>query len=321
MSAPHDTPGSHDRDSVPPGGHSPFLQHHFDTEQQQFDSGKLGIWLFLVTEVLFFSGLFCAYSLWRAQHPEIFDFAHKYLDTKWGAINTLVLLFSSLTAAWAVRSAQLGNKKGLIINIVLTLVCAFGFMGIKTVEYMSKIHHGTLFGKYFDPHEPPPHYVDPVTGVAWDEHEDAESEPDGELAAPGSGATNVAPADAVEPQGAVPASADLDQPAGEAIDDDIMAEGATGAAAYGFVAAKTEDGRIFHYPKNTHVFFSIYFCMTGLHGIHVMAGIFVWIWLLLRAMKGQFGPKYFGPIDYAALYWHIVDLVWIYLFPLLYLIH
>ena len=74
-------------------------------------------------------------------------------------------------------------------------------------------------------------------------------------------------------------------------------------------------------PRNAHVFFGIYFFMTGLHGIHVLGGIGVFIWLLVRANKGQFGPKYFGPIDYAALYWHLVDLIWIYLFPLLYLIH
>jgi cytochrome c oxidase subunit 3 len=83
----------------------------------------------------------------------------------------------------------------------------------------------------------------------------------------------------------------------------------------------TPSGELLEHPKNAHVFFSIYFGMTGLHGIHVLAGIIVFVWMLIRATKGVFGPEYFGPIDYAALYWHIVDLVWIYLFPLLYLIH
>ena len=111
--------------------HDPSLAHHFDSHQQQFDAGKLGIWLFLVTEILFFSGLFCAYATYRAMHPEIFEYAHYFLDSKLGALNTAVLLISSLTAAWAVRCAQLENKKGLVINIVVTIACAFTFMGVK----------------------------------------------------------------------------------------------------------------------------------------------------------------------------------------------
>jgi len=82
----------------------------------------------------------------------------------------------------------------------------------------------------------------------------------------------------------------------------------------------TEKGELLHHPARGHVFFSVYFFMTGLHGFHVLGGIVVWVWLLIRALKGQFGPRYIGPIDYAALYWHLVDLIWIYLFPLLYLI-
>ena len=74
-------------------------------------------------------------------------------------------------------------------------------------------------------------------------------------------------------------------------------------------------------PEHTNMFFTLYFAMTGLHGIHVLVGVFVFIWLLIRAIKGQFTPEYFGPIDWAALYWHIVDLIWIFLFPLMYLIH
>ena len=87
-------------------GHNPYLAHHFDTEEQQFDSGKLGMWLFLATEILLFSGLFCAYSVYRASHPEIFIYAHQYLDKFWGGLNTVILIFSSFTMAWAVRCAQ-----------------------------------------------------------------------------------------------------------------------------------------------------------------------------------------------------------------------
>src|SRR6188474_2407245 len=104
-------------------GDGPHLAHHFDTYQQQFDAGKLGIWLFLLTEVLFFSGLFCAYTVYRGMHPEVFVYAHYFLNTTMGAINTCVLLISSLTAAWAVRNAQLAQRKLLVLNIIITIAC------------------------------------------------------------------------------------------------------------------------------------------------------------------------------------------------------
>ena len=119
-------------------GHAdaPGLQHHFDTMEQQFDAGKLGIWAFLVTEVLFFAGLFVAYTIYRAQHTEVYVWAHYYLDTNLGALNTTVLLGSSLTAAWAVRCTQLNQQKGLILNIIVTIACALTFMVVK----LSLIH-------------------------------------------------------------------------------------------------------------------------------------------------------------------------------------
>ena len=127
-------------------GDKPFLAHHFEDEDHQFDSGKLGIWAFLVTEVLFFSGLFCAYAIYRSMHPDVFQYAAQALDTKLGAINTSVLILSSLTAAWAVRNAQLGQKKALCLNLAITIACAFGFMGIKYLEYSHKIHLGIIPG-------------------------------------------------------------------------------------------------------------------------------------------------------------------------------
>nr|HEX4315168.1 cytochrome c oxidase subunit 3 [Kofleriaceae bacterium] len=130
---------------------SPFVQHHYDDAQHQFDAGKLGIWIFLGQEVLFFSALFVAYVLYRVHHPEIFSYAHKYLQVKFGAINTAVLIFSSLTAAWAVRCAQRNERKGLILCIVVTILCACGFLTIKYMEYSHKIHEHILFGRYFDP--------------------------------------------------------------------------------------------------------------------------------------------------------------------------
>jgi cytochrome c oxidase subunit 3 len=135
------------------GHHYPNLAHHFDTPQQQFDAGKLGIWLFLLTEVLFFSGLFCAYTVYRGMHPEVFVYAHYFLNTTMGAINTCVLLVSSLTAAWAVRNAQLAQRKLLVLNIAITIVCACTFMVVKFFEYEHKFHDGLLPGPAFHPTE------------------------------------------------------------------------------------------------------------------------------------------------------------------------
>src|SRR5262245_54545775 len=119
MSESHDHHEGHD-------GHdhhgSPFVQHHYDDAQHQFDAGKLGIWFFLVQEILFFAGLFVAYIVYRHHHPEIYLYAHHYLDVKWGAINTAVLIISSLSAAWAVRCAQLNQQRGLIACLAITIV-------------------------------------------------------------------------------------------------------------------------------------------------------------------------------------------------------
>lgn len=265
-------------------GDGPHLAHHFDTYQQQFDTGKLGIWLFLAQEILFFSGLFVAYIVYRAMHPEIFIWAHYYLDTQLGAINTGVLIVSSLTAAWAVRCAQQANKSGLVLNIAITILCAFGFLGIKYVEYSHKVHDGLMWGPKDAEHVWSRH--DPKHEV-WELPAFRAKHP--EIAAA---------AEAAAKEGKTPREIA------------VAARKAGGGKDYGIVR-----------PRHSNIFFGIYFFMTGLHGIHVVAGIIMWVWLLLRAMKGQFGPKYFGPIDYAALYWHLVDLIWIYLFPLLYLIH
>jgi cytochrome c oxidase subunit 3 len=125
-------------------GHMPFLAHHFDDPEQQFDSGKLGMWLFLVTEVLFFSGMFCAYALYRSLHPEVWTFASQFLNETLGAFNTGVLLFSSLSMAWGVRCAQLRQRTGLVVCLAITLGCASVFLGIKAIEYTHKWDLGLL---------------------------------------------------------------------------------------------------------------------------------------------------------------------------------
>lgn len=408
------------------GGHGhgapleyPYVQHHFDSPQQQFDSGKLGIWLFLVTEILFFAGLFCAYTIYRAQHPEVFYWAHFYLDTNLGALNTIVLIFSSLTAAWAVRNAQLGQTKLLKINILLTIGCAFTFMGVKYVEYSHKFHDGLLPMRYFDPaHEVweveafkkkhpasaeamtrlmakleerkavaaldqalparEPVALTPVVDVKSNAVPAQGEAPSSAAAEPAAAAQREATGQAADappgptaaegqpalaqagepPEGAAPgvsASGETPEVPGEAppdaaqadpvpspvappavateeppLQDDVFlanelrkltAEEATPLLRAGVLQRQADGPFQLVRPEKAGVFFSIYFFMTGLHGVHVLIGIGIWIWMLVRAGRRKFGPKYFAPIDFSALYWHLVDLIWIYLFPLLYLIH
>ena len=226
----------------------PWLQHHFDTPIQQFESAKLGMWLFLAQEVLFFSGLFVAYGVFRLNYPEAFEAGSAQLDRFMGGANTCVLLVSSFTAAMAVRSAQLDERPKTTMFLAITIACAFGFLVIKYFEYTAKFEHGLFPGEHFHPHRL-------ANGTL--EH--------------------------IQPW-----------LAGQEVVTDL--------------------------PPKTHIFFGIYFVLTGLHGLHVLIGIGVLIWILVRNQRGEFNKRYWTPVDIAALYWHLVDLVWIFLFPLLYLI-
>jgi cytochrome c oxidase subunit 3 len=285
--------------------HPAHLQHHFDTEEQQFESGKLGMWLFLATEILLFGGLFCAYAIYRAHHPEIFIYAHKYLDKTLGGINTVVLLCSSLTMAWAVRAAQLGQKKLLIWLLSLTILGGFGFMGIKYVEYEHKWKSGLLPGRSFDPQEHGEEgdaHAETATEIAHAEEAKpiaAEPEPEPEVAARPEGI----------PEGLKIEPSTIPPPA-------EAPTGTTAAAAAAEPGHEPEDE-----PANVHIFFGIYFAMTGLHGVHVIAGMIAIGWALRKAVRGDFDGGYYTPVDLVGLYWHLVDMIWIYLFPLLYLIH
>jgi cytochrome c oxidase subunit 3 len=151
--ASHDSGHAHDAHGHDAHGHHgpKFLAHHFDTPVQQFDTAKLGMWLFLAQELLFFAGLFVAYGIYRSWYPEDFSWASHQLDRFMGGANTIVLLFSSLTAALAVRSAQLGKKEQTGILLLVTIVCAFGFLIIKYFEYSHKFHAGLLPGNLFNP--------------------------------------------------------------------------------------------------------------------------------------------------------------------------
>jgi cytochrome c oxidase subunit 3 len=260
------------------GSHAGHVAHHFDTAEQQFESGKLGMWIFLATEILLFGGLFCAYAVYRSNHPEIFVYAHRYLDKVLGAINTAVLICSSFTVAWAVRCAQLGHKKALVRLLAATIALAGCFLGIKYVEYQHKWKEGLLWGKYY--------------------HANLEQPAPPAVAAP-----PAAPTPEINPD-----ERSLIAPA---------AQGPAGLAKPGRqLALEGSQGP----PSDVQVFFAVYFLMTGLHGIHVIAGIVVLTLMLIRARRGEFGPSYFTPVDLTGLYWHLVDIIWIFLFPLLYLI-
>lgn len=209
--------------------HPAWQAHHFHTGAQQKASVKLGMWLFLVQEILFFAGLFMAYFSFRQIYPETWLAAHELLDRTMGGFNTVVLLTSSLTMALAVRAAQLDDMKGLVRYLWITIACALGFMVVKYFEYSHKFHVGTLPGKYYT--------YDGIEGGAPD------------------------------------------------------------------------------------VFFSIYFMMTGVHGLHVVIGIGIMLWMIFGPIrKGKVSKDYYALVENVGLYWHLVDLIWIFLFPLLYLV-
>ncbi len=212
--------------------HHERQQHHFVSMEQQFDASKMGMWLFLITEILLFSGMFVAYAVYRVMNPEVFFGVSKLLDWKLGGFNTIVLLASSFTVALGIHYIQKNDQKKMIWCLIITVICACIFMVVKYFEYTGKFSHGIFPGEFYHPH--------------------------GDY------------------------------------------------AQYDFPYA----------PQ----FFSIYYVMTGIHGLHVLIGIGIFIWLIVRANKGHFTNEYYTPIELSGLYWHLVDIIWIFLFPLLYLI-
>jgi cytochrome c oxidase subunit 3 len=312
-------------------GHPPFLAHHFDTPEQQFESANLGMWIFLATEILLFGGLFCAYAVYRANHPEIFVYAHVFLDKFWGATNTVILLCSSFTMASAVWAVQHGRMRMLAVMLALTLLGGAAFLGIKYVEYKHKWEAGLLWGKHYQPNEH-------ALGHGAGDH----------------AAADITHTDVLEPLHAAPAAQAVpgQQPAfGQAVSttNPVQPLPATGthaappaassapaidpnAPSWAFTPADSGPRGLLRPGapataglsapvRNVHLFFSIYFVMTGLHALHVIAGLVVIAWVLWRSLAGDYSTAYFTPIPMVGLYWHVVDLVWIYLFPLLYLIH
>lgn len=207
---------------------APYVAHHFDDAEQQHDASTLGMWFFLAQEVMFFGGLFTAYVVYRTAFPEAFHAGSHELDISLGAFNTLVLLTSSLTMALSVHAAQVSKRGMLIVNLILTLILGFVFLGVKVVEYAAKFEHHLVPGPHFQFH-----------------------------------------------------GAD---------------------------------------PTNAQLFFSLYFAMTGLHALHMIVGAGLLLVLIVRSYQGMFNRNYYTPVEMVGLYWHFVDLIWIFLFPLLYLL-
>ncbi len=307
--------------------HPKNLAHHFDTPQQQFESGKLGMWLFLATEILFFGGLFCAYAVIRHLYPEIFSFSANYLDTVMGGINTCVLILSSLTMALAVRFAQVSKKGPMLICLVLTLAGAAGFLVIKYFEYSHKIHSHLVWGAgYYVPSEH-------GEGHGGTHGEMAVPAPEGTMAGgAAAGEPAAEPADGVATAVIAPMT-DLPPISGPKVDAPAISAAPTGPGGFMTDPPTPKDHHAFgngeppphlqnpDRPPNAHLFFAVYYCMTGLHGIHVVVGMVVITWLIIRGARGDFDSEYYTPVDLVGLYWHIVDLIWIFLFPLFYLIH
>lgn len=212
------------------------LAHQFEDLSQQHDADTFGIWLFLVTEIMFFGGLFLGYAVLRWLYFAAFEGGSHLLDVRLGAINTVVLLGSSLTMALSVRSAQTGNRRALVLFLTLTMILGGAFLGIKAYEYHQKFTE----------------HIVPTLDWA----------PEGE------------------------------------------------------VLARLAPGGLNH----AELYFFLYFAMTGLHALHMIIGMGLLFWLIRRARRGSFTPSYFAPVEVVGLYWHFVDIVWIFLFPLLYLI-
>jgi cytochrome c oxidase subunit III len=210
--------------------HHPDLQHHFESLQQQHEASTLGMWLFLITEVMFFGGLFMAYLLYRVWYPEAWIEGSNLLDIRLGGFNTIVLIGSSLTMAMAVRAAQTGFPKATVNWLLITIVLGTTFLVVKYFEYASKFA------------------LNEVPGLDWAYH-----------------------------------------------------------SAGG-------------HERQVEIFLSLYFLLTGLHATHMVIGFFLLSVIAWMAYRRRFTPAWYTPVEMAGLYWHFVDIVWIFLFPLLYLV-
>jgi cytochrome c oxidase subunit 3 len=249
-------------DSTVPGGavtvegahaahaHPPYQRHHFASMEQQVDTTSFAMWLFLLTEIMFFGGLFCSYLIFRNWYYPAFVAASHQLNIFWGTLNTGVLITSSFTMAMGVWCAEMRKKSGLVLCLVLTFLLGLVFLGIKYIEYSEKIEKHHVPGFHYS--------LKSFTDPASDE----------------------------EVHKSYPEDKPLD--AGMA--------------------------------RHTELYFSLYFAMTGMHALHMIIGICLLGYLIIRAQAGAYTTGHVTFVHNFGLYWHFVDIIWIFLFPLLYLI-
>ena len=224
--------------------HKPYQQHHFDTMHQQTQSTLLGIWLFMAQEILFFGGMFAAYTIYRILYPQAWALGAASQNVWLGMINTIVLIGSSLSIVLAVHEARHANKWKVMKWFGVTLLLGTVFFGIKAIEYGGKWDHQM------------------VPGLNWDSHH-----------------------------------------ALETINHHLA-----------------EDAQITELPQGIQIYYSLYFVMTGMHALHMVIGFGLAIWIMIKNARNCFNEEYYPHIEYFGLYWHFVDVVWIFLFPLLYLV-
>jgi len=235
----------------------PELRHHFADEEQQRNAASLGMWWFLGTEIMFFGGMFCAYLIYRIKYFPEFAAASRSLNLQIGALNTAVLICSSLTVAQAVRAAQMGKRMLQVKLLLATLFFGLVFLGVKAFEWHDK---------YTEHHIP-----------TFDFNAKNLMRENQKLFG-------------------------LDK-----LQNDLS-------------KALELQRREADIQQRSQIFFSLYFALTGMHAIHMIVGVGIFSVITWMAWKGRFTPEYHTPLEIAGLYWHFVDIVWIYLFPLLYLI-
>ncbi len=229
--------------------HPPYQRHHFESMNQQVDATNFAMWLFLLTEIMFFGGLFTAYLIYRNWYYPAFVVASHQLDIMWGTLNTGVLISSSFTMAMGVWCAETRRKSGLVLCLVLTFILGLAFLGIKTIEYGEKIEKNHVPGFHYSLKS----FTDPQSDKeVFEKYHDK----------------------------ALP----LDM------------------------------------ARHTEVYFSLYFAMTGMHALHMIIGIAILGFMIFRARAGAYTTGHITFVENFGLYWHFVDIIWIFLFPLLYLI-
>lgn len=294
--------------------HAPGLQHQFEDMKQQEESVSIGMWVFLAQEIMFFGGLFTAYLVFRSRFPLAFAEASNHLDAFWGGLNTLVLIVSSLTMALTVFYAQRGNRNMQVIMIVLTMLFGATFLGVKVIEYTDKYNSGLV----------------PVTG--WnkkikeaDTQHAAETQPKNSAIVIPLIETRAEAAAASEPHVVHPnPKGEFQWNYGKQVFDYAIEKEKSGkpylteAERVGYFSNGVFDPD--KYRDKIRMFYYIYFVMTGLHALHMIVGLGIMAWLLWAAFRGTFSADYYAPVEMSGLYWHFVDIVWIFLFPLLYLL-